>query len=61
MDILVVGGGGREHAIIKSIKKSPLCGKSIVCPETAVLRQMPNVNIEAKTFGYHSLCGEKKG
>ncbi|MDD4165168.1 MAG: phosphoribosylamine--glycine ligase [Eubacteriales bacterium] len=30
MDILVVGGGGREHAIIKSIKKSPLC-KKIYC------------------------------
>lgn len=32
MDILVVGGGGREHAIIKSIKKSPLCGKIYCLP-----------------------------
>jgi len=32
MDILVVGGGGREHAIIKAIKKSPLCGKIYCLP-----------------------------
>ena len=25
MKILVVGGGGREHAIIRALKKSPLC------------------------------------
>ncbi len=27
MDILVVGGGGREHAVIKTLKKSKRCGK----------------------------------
>lgn len=32
MNILVVGGGGREHAIIKSIKKSPLCTKIFCLP-----------------------------
>ncbi len=26
MDILVVGGGGREHAVIKTLKKSKKCG-----------------------------------
>ncbi len=30
--ILVVGGGGREHAIIKALKKSPDCGEILVCP-----------------------------
>ncbi len=32
MDILVVGGGGREHAIIKSLKKSPCVGTIYAAP-----------------------------
>ena len=32
MNILVVGGGGREHAIAQSLSKSPLTKKLIVAP-----------------------------
>lgn len=32
MDILVVGGGGREHALIKSIKKNPAVRKIYAAP-----------------------------
>ena len=32
MDILVVGGGGREHAIIRTLKKSPRCGRLYCTP-----------------------------
>ncbi|MHC1694555.1 MAG: phosphoribosylamine--glycine ligase [Eubacteriales bacterium] len=32
MDILVVGGGGREHAILDCLKKSPRCGKLYAAP-----------------------------
>lgn len=32
MDILVVGGGGREHAIIRKLKDSPQCGKVYCTP-----------------------------
>ena len=32
MDILVVGGGGREHAIIKCLKKSPRVGTIYAAP-----------------------------
>ena len=32
MDILVVGGGGREHAIVCKLKESPRCGKLYCTP-----------------------------
>ncbi len=32
MNILIVGGGGREHAITLSLKKSPLLKKLVVAP-----------------------------
>jgi len=32
IDILVVGGGGREHAIIKKLKESPKAGKIYCAP-----------------------------
>ena len=32
MRILVVGGGGREHAIIKALKKSENCGEIFCAP-----------------------------
>jgi phosphoribosylamine--glycine ligase len=32
MNILVVGGGGREHAIAASLSNSPLTKKLVVAP-----------------------------
>lgn len=32
MDILVVGGGGREHTLIRKLKESPLAGKLYCAP-----------------------------
>ena len=32
MKLLVVGGGGREHAIIKSLKKNPTVTEIFACP-----------------------------
>lgn len=49
MNILVVGGGGREHSIIKSIKKSPLCGKIYCLPGNGGIADYAEcVNIGAK-------------
>ena len=32
MKIMVVGGGGREHAIIKKLKESPAAGQIYALP-----------------------------
>ena len=40
--ILVVGGGGREHAIIKALKKSPDCGEIWCAPGNGASAMMPN-------------------
>ena len=32
MNILIIGGGGREHALAWSISASPLCGELIIAP-----------------------------
>ncbi|MBQ9549345.1 MAG: phosphoribosylamine--glycine ligase [Lachnospiraceae bacterium] len=35
MNILIVGGGGREHAIAEAVKKSPKCGQLYCAPGNA--------------------------
>lgn len=37
MKIMVVGSGGREHAIIKKIKENPQVTERMHCPATAAL------------------------
>ena len=43
MKLLVVGGGGREHAIIRKLLESPKVEKSIVLPVMAVFPVMHSV------------------
>ena len=50
MKILVVGGGGREHAIIRALKKSPDCTEIWCAPGIsydAVCKAIPATDVEA--------------
>ena len=49
MRIMVVGGGGREHAIIKALKKSPKCGEIFALPGNGgIAKDATCVDIGAK-------------
>ena len=53
MKILVVGGGGREHAIIRALKKSPDCGDIWCAPGNggigydATCKNIPATDVDA--------------
>lgn len=48
MNIMVIGGGGREHAIIRAIQKSPLAGRIYCLPGNGgIARDAQNVPIVA--------------
>ena len=55
MNIIVIGSGGREHAVIKKLKESPLCGTIYALPgnggmaDDAVCVPVKTTEIEAVT------------
>ncbi len=57
-NILLIGGGGREHAIAAKISKSPHCDQLFVCPGNAGTSQIAtNINIAISDFsGLESFC-----
>lgn len=44
MKILVVGAGGREHAIIKKLKENPEVTEIFASPGTAALQKTRNAS-----------------
>ncbi len=52
INILLLGGGGREHAIARSLAASPRCGKLYIAPGNAGTASCgTNVEMEATNFG----------
>ncbi len=52
INILLLGGGGREHAIARSLAQSPRCGKLYIAPGNAGTASCGvNVDMEASNFG----------
>lgn len=47
-NILIIGGGGREHALAWKIKQSPLCGALYITPGNAGTAQI-GTNVELNT------------
>ncbi len=62
MNVLIVGNGGREHALAWKIKQSPLCQKLFVAPGNAGTAQTAqNVPIGVDNFeGLGQFCIENK-
>ena len=54
MKILIVGGGGREHALAFAIKKSPLCDELFCAPGNAGTAQIAH-NIDIKDSDIDSI------
>ena len=51
MNILVVGNGGREHALAWKIGKSPRAGRVFVAPGNAgTAEDAENIDIKAEDF-----------
>ena len=49
MNILILGGGGREHSLAWAVKQNPKCDRLIVAPGNAGIAQIADcaaINIE---------------
>src|ERR1700712_555292 len=62
MNILLLGGGGREHALAWKIKQSPLCQQLFIAPGNGGTAEFgTNIPIDVNDFtSIHHLCVAEK-
>lgn len=61
VDVLIIGSGGREHALAWKLKRSPRIGKLYIAPGNGGTRAVAeNVAIETKEFGNLAKFAEEK-
>src|SRR6188768_932588 len=62
MNILLIGGGGREHALAWKLTQSPLCTKLFIAPGNAGTAELGiNVALSTTDFnGLSSFCLQNK-
>lgn len=60
MNVLVIGGGGREHALCWKIKQSPVCGALYCLPGSDAIAELAVCLPFAGAMETVSLCHEKE-
>lgn len=62
MNILLIGGGGREHALAWKVTQSPLCANFFIAPGNAGTKELgTNIALSATDFtGLSSFCLQNK-
>lgn len=53
-NILIIGGGGREHALAWKIKQSPLCDQLYIAPGNAGT-ELEGINLEIKVTDFEAI------
>ena len=62
VDILVIGGGGREHALVRALKASDRCGRILVAPGNGGTAQdAQNISLEINNAAAVAACAVAEG
>ena len=60
MNILILGGGGREHALAWAIRQNPKCDRLIVAPGNAGIMFWSDILLPLVGFALLALAGGER-